>query len=1424
MNDNELTEAQKKEQKKLAELEDRILYEEEEIKGSKLANGGCGVCARKGFPIFLVRKAPISNDYSFSGDTNSILSLSKDNREPGVPLSTHRYVYRTLRTGYVYILVNNETVVNGKKIGWEFLGYEVTPSGVFRHKTITDLKERNVKEIPTKCTNDDNHHIPGSFITIDTSVHKGDAYIAYTRRAWSQGEKSTIEKYLKLINNEKVTIDLPSRKQQEITLGQALKRFTKINLSDEAVLDPKKLTQDGSRSFAFSELKENKVLLELAAEPETIHYHQDDKKSPKDKDFITAHKFNSLRDIVKDAGSHSYSNTTQVLDAQIIRFEKSKKYKVPVVIVEDSFGIAEELSLQRQLKVEPITQMIAAAETRYSKELAKNYDSILSSNSRLDTRFKEMIDNYKASNKNEANIMYEGKGLKYKEVTHSGSGHAVSTQIGDYFLDDSYYQKYNSVIESGISYSYFNEKRLHLRKTFSLINEYRNQIESTEIANAKDIVYYDYQFSGLDFNSNFLMSNYYLSRGYEELEMSKADCERHLEEMNKGWFNLYTYYGVRAFRQNDTALAQAKIKIAKERQKYDSLLADWREQEFIEQDKKEYEAITASITKYSQDFFNYLTWLFGYDKCSKYAPEKITTYNDCYFWLIECDTNASNNHVGYLGDFLKLIDFTCLGDIKSPEQTATWDMLLSNPDSLYFHLLDGRKDSLWELVLNLRLENLTQELSQYTDIQQQIANNKNKSALELYNESIKRQEQAEERIKKQTEDMLQKFETDKKYAGKLDPLYFWEKGRLMLELYSMLVARASAGIANRPYDEYDPKKNSGSKNDRDEENHRKQLFMYNFAQSTLVIRGDIIFYFQLKNIPATELHYAIRYFAANNDSSNLAGINYTVPSADATATIDWNFVQVSADSFDLLLKLAEIVKDDAVRTTGKAFADVLKTYFTLPPATSQLESAIKYAILDIKFKELKVAVFTKVKGEHGTNILKSIKDTKLKDTQDLDNLRMGCAKLFVAGLNTVLTQMTHTANLEKLADANIGETLRLEIKRDVMFGFYKVMAAYTNLINEALTLANLTIPNALRTMINTNATVRNITNGVLKTTTTATAFLGVVTSLITISDGFFVIQKGMKKVGKVRDIYIFAGGLQMIAGLASLIQSVGLLFFAGPIGLALFLFSLIAGVVASILLYVFEDESENWNKMQKWFNRCLFGQWQYQHQVEDQPYPPTYAGMALAMNDYFVARMGLNAVIQLESKPIYYAESMRGYLSGVKVLSGYDDVIKQQIEANSRELYISLSLPNYNSYISEYEGSVRLFLGESDELVNLGITKGELYPILELTKNSPTDLLIKRQAPLNPVTDKTELISSKVGKEELYGDAINPKTDEKLGYFKVYYKVGEYEANAKNQLYLQIQYWPQGKQSVTKDDKTVKNKPLLISYTYKHSYSWLGVS
>ena len=1400
----------KEKQKKAEDLEDRIIYGELD-KGkdshSPLANGNCGVCERKGFPIFLVRKAPVSA--SFISAHNIGLAekkLSDDNREPEVDLITHKYVYRTLRVGYVYILVKH------KQKGWEFMGYEVTPSGVFRHKTITDVKERNVKEIPTGCTEgSNNHHIPGSFINIDTSVYEGEAYIAYTRRAWSQGKNSTIEKYLKLMNESSITIDLPSKKEQDssesqdqaaqvverntktIELDTALKRFTKINLNEESYKDPDKLTEGGKRSFRFSSLESANSLLELAVDPKMIvHNENNDENNQKEliqdeNTFITAHKFNSLRDR-KGKGAekgngveYEYEAESRKLEDQIKKFQQSGKYVVPVVIVEDPFGIAEELSLQRQLKIEPIAQSVVKAEEIYNKKIDEHFRKLFESNKRLDEKLKESLDE---------NIE------KSEEKT---------SDIEEYKL------AYHAVVKTSVAKSkYFSEERLHLRKTLSLINDYRNQIESIEISQAKDMIYYDYISIGKAGPREIIEvwpnSKKYLNEGLIEIPLSEEEKRKQLEKKQKGQNSDLIYKDVRAFRCDNTILQATKEKIAKERAKYDNLLDLEKERKFLEEDKEDYNAILESISNFSQDYFYYLTWLFGFEGCSEYAPKSINKFNDCEFWLIECDTNASNNHVGYLTDFLALIDFAYLGGIKTEEQTAVWDSLLNNKNSLLYHIIDGKKGSFWELVLHKRLKIMEDELSTISEFQPQLMHETNNEEIKKHlQQQEENQLKAEQERQQQTKIILQELEAEQP-QNQLDGSFFSEKGQLMLTLYSMLLTRVSSGITNRPTEKAETQKDSLIK-----QNAKKLMI-----ESGLIVNGELILYLQLQNIPALELNSIQTYFEPLSHSATpLPMFDYTVSDSSQQAKTDWDFVERRLNYMDVANKIAEVANAPRILASGRTFFRAVCRYFSGDP------SVMRFPFKDLK--KIFIQSYNNIKKMNGESILNSVKNAGLNPTTRVNAISVGIAssQLLTAGLQAGVTYIQYQENLKKLEDNSIGETIRYEIKRDVQFGFYKVVAGFTNTINELLKFADLTLSQAVRTFITNRASLSTLVNGIFKISAGAVGVMGIISSVISITEGCFLFAKGMQKRGAVGTALCIAGGLQVISGIASLAQSIGLMLsisiFSGPIGFAIFVFILVAQLVVALIQKIFKDESDDWDKMQIWFNNCLFGT---KSSDKGIAYAATFDSMALEINDFMAALINLDAVIQLQEKPIYYLEQMRTYKDSKEA---YDQVGQKEraiyeVAKYCREIYISFVLPNYIAKQSYFEGILRFFDRNNKETVALKITKGDSFPILEFVNGSPEDLLIKRQEPLKPIDNINHLIPSKVGQIESYKKATDSKNNE-LNYFQVFYKVGEFCYISIEEIYLQLNYWPKGQTSQNSQNKIVDNPPLMIYYTYKNHHS-----
>ena len=277
--------------------------------------------------------------------------------------------------------------------------------------------------------------------------------------------------------------------------------------------------------------------------------------------------------------------------------------------------------------------------------------------------------------------------------------------------------------------------------------------------------------------------------------------------------------------------------------------------------------------------------------------------------------------------------------------------------------------------------------------------------------------------------------------------------------------------------------------------------------------------------------------------------------------------------------------------------------------------------------------------------------------------------------------------------------------------------------------------------------------------------------------------------------------------------------FTGPIGVAIFVFILVAQLVITLIQKIFKDESDDWDKMQIWFNNCLFGT---KSSDKGIAYAATFDSMALEINDFMAALINLDAVIQLQEKPIYYQEQMRLYkqtkLHNDKQTNSGLPTVPTSIAHLCREIYISFVLPNYIAKQSYFEGILRFFDRNNQETVALKITNGTKFPILEFVNDSPEDLLIKRQIPLEPIVRKIDLIPSKVGQIESYKKATDSKNNE-LNYFQVFYKVGEFSYPSIEEIYLQLNYWPKGQTSQNSQNKIVDNPPLMIFYTYKNHHS-----
>lgn len=120
-------------------------------------------------------------------------------------------------------------------------------------------------------------------------------------------------------------------------------------------------------------------------------------------------------------------------------------------------------------------------------------------------------------------------------------------------------------------------------------------------------------------------------------------------------------------------------------------------------------------------------------------------------------------------------------------------------------------------------------------------------------------------------------------------------------------------------------------------------------------------------------------------------------------------------------------------------------------------------------------------------------------------------------------------------------------------------------------------------------------------------------------------------------------------------------------------------------------------------------------------------------------------------------------------------------------------------------------------IVTLSVAKGRVYPIVTLQQQPDKDsFFVQRGRPLKITASEDDFRKNQVGRIEAYNDAIDEKTGEKLGYYKVLYKVGEFfiMQKGKVQIYYKLKYWHHGRTTQDKNGNPIENKPILLSYSY----------
>ncbi|HGD3423624.1 TPA: T6SS effector BTH_I2691 family protein [Enterobacter hormaechei] len=259
---------------------------------------GCKSCERKGVPILPLRVAVMLN-HTVRSDWHP--SVPKQDVE--LTGGEFKYGLRTLRMGYLYVLLDNSI--------WE--GYEVTAEGYLRYFNAYEMPESGTVAPLSSSCRQENHDIKCSFLHIDNHTDR-TVWLAFSSDAWSP-------EVLKGYQNG----DRPDS------------RFTRFTVSKEG-----KVTADGALviDHSLSSLTQN--VAEYATEffPSTA----------KVDGSVTggAHGFYSRKNTEKLKWLSSYIN------------QLTEEYQCPVmaVPVDDAVGVVQELNVGRLMLLEEANEYL----------------------------------------------------------------------------------------------------------------------------------------------------------------------------------------------------------------------------------------------------------------------------------------------------------------------------------------------------------------------------------------------------------------------------------------------------------------------------------------------------------------------------------------------------------------------------------------------------------------------------------------------------------------------------------------------------------------------------------------------------------------------------------------------------------------------------------------------------------------------------------------------------------------------------------------------------------------------------------------------------------------------------------------------------------------------------------------------------------
>ena len=521
----------------------------------KQAAGKCPVCERKGIPVFLLRQAVIKlapfegakSDLDYQSLANYAQKINFKNRMPDEQLKDYGYILRTLRNGYVYVMQQKGDDINTRILE----AYECI-DGALRLKDAYSLSGTEPRPLSKACYNAC-HSIPASFINLDDRIYT-NAWVAYVSQPWSS---ETINQYIK--------------EQDKL----ALSRFTHIDIT-KLKDDPDQATNNRAVPFAdiFGKADDTESVSNV------LEFRI--KKAPLP-NFKSAHPFVSLY------------NQKRLFAYHVNRLSDSSCG----VVVEDTFGIAEELNSQRLSHLHIFNEKpLTDDELKLAEEVIDNLDDIDKETKIYEQRAKNML-----------------------------------KTINPYLQQ---------------RFKYYEAGMLKKRMIFELMTQYRQSI----------VTFYDREIAKV------------------EEEIKKV--------VNSGDDN-FSYYGI-----PPSIKMQAKIgKLSSDKKQalddFDDCVNQDTIQNFTSELESAYNEVVNYCREWSQDYYTYVRWLFGKQEfISDYGQSKPSSFNLVHFWQREFDFSVETALMAHVTEVTQILLDSTHSEIKFANDSALWDELLSNPESIYY--------------------------------------------------------------------------------------------------------------------------------------------------------------------------------------------------------------------------------------------------------------------------------------------------------------------------------------------------------------------------------------------------------------------------------------------------------------------------------------------------------------------------------------------------------------------------------------------------------------------------------------------------------------------------------------------------------------------------------------------------------------------